>query len=104
MKAELQCTFRFEAAHWLPNVPPGHYCARMHGHSYEVELHLSGDVDEEHGWVVDFEDVRHAFAPLREQLDHCCLNEVEDLDNPTSEHLASWIYARIVDRIPGLEA
>ena len=50
--------FQFEAAHFLPNVPAGHKCARLHGHSFMVELHLRGDLDPQLGWVMDFADVK----------------------------------------------
>jgi len=84
--------FTFEAAHLLPNVPEGHKCRRLHGHSYHVEIHVSGEVDAHSGMVMDFSDIREAFEPLRSRLDHYYLNEVEGLDNPTSENLARWIW------------
>ena len=92
----------FEAAHRLPNVPPGHKCARLHGHSYRVEVHVEGAVGSESGWVMDFADIQAAFAPLHEQLDHYYLNEVEGLANPTAENLARWIWVRLEGRLPGL--
>jgi 6-pyruvoyltetrahydropterin/6-carboxytetrahydropterin synthase len=92
--------FTFEAAHRLPNVPAGHKCARLHGHSYRVEIHVAGGVGELSGWVMDFQDIKDAFTPLHEQLDHRYLNEVEGLDNPTSEVLARWIWVRLVDALP----
>lgn len=92
--------FRFEAAHRLPNVPEWHKCARLHGHSYTVEIHVRGAVGLESGWVMDFAEITTAFAPLHAQLDHYYLNEVEGLDNPTSEELARWIWDRI--HLPGL--
>lgn len=94
--------FTFEAAHRLPNVPAGHRCHRMHGHSYRVELQLSGPVDAESGWVVDFFDVESAFAPVLDRLDHHCLNEVEGLENPTAERIAAWIWHRTKPALPGL--
>ena len=81
--------FTLEAAHRLPHVPAGHKCARLHGHSFRVEIHVSGPVDPHSGWVMDFADIKAAFQPLYEQLDHHYLNEVEGLDNPTSERLAA---------------
>ena len=75
--------FRFEAAHWLPGVPPQHRCHRMHGHSYRVELRLDGAVDPQTGFVVDFFDVEKAFGPLMRLMDHNCLNDVRGLENPT---------------------
>jgi 6-pyruvoyltetrahydropterin/6-carboxytetrahydropterin synthase len=92
--------FTFEAAHRLPNVPAGHKCARLHGHSYRVEVHLTGDVDPVAGWVTDFGDIKAAFAPLHEQLDHNYLNEIPGLANPTSEVLARWIWERLAGTLP----
>lgn len=96
--------FSIEAAHWLPRVPAGHKCGRLHGHSFRVEIHAEGPVDAELGWVLDFADLKAAFAPLFEQLDHHCLNEVAGLDNPTSENLARWIWARLKPQLPELSA
>ncbi|GAA4243201.1 6-carboxytetrahydropterin synthase QueD [Dactylosporangium darangshiense] len=92
--------FTFEAAHQLPNVPAGHKCARLHGHSYRVEVHVDGDVDPVTGWVMDFGDIKKAFQPLHDQLDHYYLNEVPGLKNPTSEVLARWIWDRLIDQLP----
>ena len=87
--------FQIEAAHRLPNVPRGHKCARLHGHSFQIEVHISGPVGQESGWVMDFADLRIAFQPLFDQLDHNYLNDIEGLENPTSENLAKWIWARL---------
>jgi 6-pyruvoyltetrahydropterin/6-carboxytetrahydropterin synthase len=96
--------FTFEAAHRLPNVPQGHKCSRLHGHSYRVELHVSGPVGAESGWIVDFGDIREAFEPIRLQLDHYFLNEIEGLSNPTSEVLSRWIWRRVRPKLPQLSA
>lgn len=94
--------FQVEAAHWLPHVPKDHKCARLHGHSFRIEVHVSGEPGADSGWVMDFADLRTAFQPLFEQLDHRCLNDVDGLDNPTSEHLARWVWARLQTDLPGL--
>ena len=94
--------FRFEAAHFLPNVPATHRCHAMHGHSYRVELKLEGPVDPTTGFVVDFFEIEAAFAPLLKTLDHHCLNEVEGLENPTAENIAVWIFARMKKALPQL--
>ena len=94
--------FTIEAAHRLPNVPAGHKCARLHGHSFRVEVHVSGPVGDDSGWVLDFAELKAAFAPLYQQLDHHYLNEIEGLDNPTSERLAMWIWERLKPRLPQL--
>src|ERR1700741_2674148 len=93
---DISKTFRIEAAHRLPHVPPGHKCGRVHGHSFAIEVHVKGPLDPELGWVMDFADMKAAFAPLFERLDHRYLNEVPGLENPTSENLARWILARVV--------
>ncbi|MHB8191034.1 MAG: 6-carboxytetrahydropterin synthase QueD [Ferrimicrobium sp.] len=92
--------FTFETAHRLPNVEAGHKCAQLHGHSYRVEVHVKGDIDAVTGWVMDFADITTAFAPLRTQLDHHLLNEIEGLANPTSEHLAMWIWQHLEESLP----
>ncbi len=94
--------FTFEAAHRLPNVPAGHKCARLHGHSYRVAVHVEGEVDEHAGWVIDFADLGRSCAPLLARLDHYYLNEIEGLDNPTSERLAAWIWEQLAGALPGL--
>ncbi|MEU7609384.1 6-carboxytetrahydropterin synthase QueD [Micromonospora zamorensis] len=97
---EIYREFTFEAAHRLPRVPDGHKCARLHGHSYKVQVHVRGDVDPATGWVMDFAEIKKAFRPLHDQLDHYYLNDVPGLDNPTSENLARWIWERLIDQLP----
>ena len=97
---QLHKIFQIEAAHRLPNVPEGHKCARMHGHSFRVEIHVEGPVDPRFGWVMDYADIKAAFKPLYDRLDHFCLNDVEGLSNPTSENLAAWIWDRLKPNLP----
>lgn len=92
--------FTLEAAHRLPNVPDGHKCSRLHGHSFRVELHINGPVDPHSGWVMDFAEVKRIFKPLYEQLDHHYLNDIEGLENPTSENLAIWIWNQTQPLMP----
>jgi 6-pyruvoyltetrahydropterin/6-carboxytetrahydropterin synthase len=92
--------FIFEAAHRLPNVRPGHKCARLHGHSFKVVLHVSGEPDASSGWILDFSDIKSAFEPIYERLDHHFLNEIDGLANPTSENLARWIWVQAKPAIP----
>jgi 6-pyruvoyltetrahydropterin/6-carboxytetrahydropterin synthase len=99
---ELFKEFTFEAAHRLPHVPEGHKCARLHGHSFRVEVHVRGDLDPRLGWVMDFADVKAAVKPVIDRLDHYYLNEIEGLENPTSEVLARWLWTRIHPSLPGL--
>lgn len=94
--------FTFEAAHRLPHVPEGHKCARLHGHSFMVRITVAGEVGERSGWIMDFGDIKTAFQPLWKQLDHYYLNDIPGLENPTSENLAIWIWARLKPALPQL--
>ena len=89
---EIFKVFTIEAAHRLPHVPAGHKCGRLHGHSFQIEVHVKGPLDESLGWIIDFADIKGAFKPLEDRIDHRYLNEVEGLDNPTSENIARWIW------------
>jgi len=99
---EIFTELAFESAHRLPNVPADHKCARLHGHSFRAEVHVAGPVGETSGWVMDFADVRAACEPLRLVLDHHYLNDIDGLDNPTSENIARWIWARLQPALPGI--
>ncbi len=102
MKMELRKTFQFEAAHLLPKLPPDHKCRRLHGHSFRVEVAVTGECDPELGWVMDYADISAAFKPIHRQLDHYYLNEIPGLENPTSENLAIWIWERLQPALPQL--
>jgi 6-pyruvoyltetrahydropterin/6-carboxytetrahydropterin synthase len=99
MRVELTKEFKFEAAHFLPKVPDDHKCKRMHGHSYRIQVSITGPMDQGMGWVIDLGDLADAFVPLLEKLDHRCLNDVEGLENPTSENLCIWVMERL--KVPG---
>jgi len=103
MNVRLVHEFRFEAAHKLPKVPPGHKCARLHGHSFKVEIAVSGAVNPETGWFVDYGELYKLWEPLHAVLDHHYLNEVPGLENPTSEILAKWIWDKLKPWLPSLE-
>lgn len=104
MIVELKKEYRFEAAHFLPRVPPGHKCARVHGHSYRIELSVTGPVDPETGWLIDFSVIDDAWAELHDRLDHRNLNDVPGLENSTCENLAAYIWAAMRPRIPQISA
>lgn len=93
--------FTFEAAHRLPNLPADHKCYRLHGHSFRVRLYIkSEELDSQLGWIMDFGDVKKAFKPILDQLDHHYLNDIKGLENPTSEVLAIWIWDQTKPRLP----
>jgi len=98
-------SFTFEAAHFLPNLPDGHKCKRIHGHSFRCEVEVTGEIDPVTGFVMDYADVKAAFKPLFAQLDHRFLNhDVPGLENPSSEVIARWIWERLAPVLPGLSA
>ncbi|MEX1669188.1 6-carboxytetrahydropterin synthase QueD [Zhongshania guokunii] len=98
---EIYKDFTFEAAHLLPNVPAGHKCGRLHGHSFLVRLYIAGEVDPHTGWFMDFSELKQIFKPIYDRLDHYYLNDIPGLENPTSENLAIWIWDQLK---PGLGA
>ena len=100
MRTTLIKTFTFEAAHRLPRFPEGHKCRRLHGHSFTVAVEVAGEVDPATGILMDYGEIKAACRPIRDQLDHHYLNEIEGLDNPTSENLARWIWERLRPNLP----
>lgn len=94
--------YHIEAARRLPKLPESHPCARVHGHSFRVELYISGPVGADTGWVIDFSEVDAAFAPVKALIDHRYLNDIPGLENPTSERLAQWIWQKLKPALPGL--
>lgn len=89
--------YRFEAAHQLPNVAPGHQCGRMHGHGFEVILHANQNLnnDQTADMGIAFEQIDSFWQTLHDQLDYSCLNDIKGLENPTSEVLAHWIWQKL---------
>lgn len=99
---EIYKDFSIEAAHLLPKVPEGHKCSRLHGHSFLVRIVVAGEPGETSGWVMDFSDIKSIFKPIYERLDHHYLNDIEGLENPTSENLAIWIWNELKADLPEL--
>jgi len=96
--------FTFEAAHLLPNVPAGHKCGRLHGHSFRVEVHVTGPLDPQLGWVLDFADIKAVVKPVIARLDHYYLNDIAGLENPTSENVARWLWQQLQPVLPQLSS
>ena len=102
MRVKLEKMFTFEAAHSLPTFPEGHKCRRLHGHSFKVAVEVAGEVDPQLGYLVDYGEIKAACEPIRKQLDHYYLNEIEGLENPTAELLSAWIWGRLKLGLPQL--
>jgi 6-pyruvoyltetrahydropterin/6-carboxytetrahydropterin synthase len=97
---ELSRTLSFEAAHHLPHVPSEHKCRRLHGHSFTVEVVVSGELRQPEGWVMDFAELGGLLEGIHADLDHRLLNDIPGLENPTSEEMARWIWLRLASQVP----
>lgn len=94
--------FRFDSAHYLPNVPEGHKCGGMHGHTYTLKVSISGKPSIQTGWIMDYTDLKEVIKPWINVLDHKVLNDVPGLENPTSENLCLWLWKNIKPEMPNL--
>jgi 6-pyruvoyltetrahydropterin/6-carboxytetrahydropterin synthase len=92
--------FSFDSAHFLPNVPDGHKCKEMHGHTYRLKVFIQGDLDPKLGWIMDFKELKDALLPVIDQLDHKLINNIKGLDNPTAENITVWIWNQIRPSLP----
>lgn len=99
---EIWKEFTFDSAHRLPNLPDEHKCSRLHGHTFRVRIYVADTLDQEMGWVMDFGEIKAAFKPIYNRLDHFYLNEVDGLENPTSENIAIWIWRELKPSLPVL--
>ena len=102
MRFRLTKDFLFEAAQTLPCAPEGHKCRQMHGHSFKIEIHIEGVVDESIGWIYDHKKISDAMRPLLELLDHGYLNDIPGLESPTIERMAAWFWRKLESDLPGL--
>ena len=94
--------FSFDSAHFLPNVPEGHKCKEIHGHTYRMVVHIEGNLDEHLGWVMDFSEMKKVISPIVDSIDHKLLNNIPGLENPTCEMIAVWLWNKIKPAIPSL--
>ena len=99
---EICVSLSFDAAHRLPNVPEGHKCGNLHGHTFVSEIYVLGDIGESSGWVIDFSEVKAVAKSVVAQLDHNYLNDIQGLENPTSENIAVWIWDKLKPELLGL--
>jgi 6-pyruvoyltetrahydropterin/6-carboxytetrahydropterin synthase len=99
---ELSCRFAFDAAHRFGSFPAGHPYHGVHGHSFQVEVAVSGTPDAKSGFIVDFGDIEKACGQVRAALDHRMLNDVKGLEQPSLENLSVWIWKELAPKLPGL--
>ncbi|MGI6451876.1 MAG: 6-carboxytetrahydropterin synthase QueD [Syntrophomonadaceae bacterium] len=91
----------FAAAHRLYQYQGN--CSNMHGHTWKVELTVTGDKLDQVGMLIDFRDIKLALAQILEPFDHCCLNDIAPFNqiNPTAENLAKYIFDQAKKRLAG---
>lgn len=92
--------FTFDSAHFLPNVPDGHKCKEIHGHTYQLTVYMEGELDSHFGWVMDFAELKQAIEPVIKQVDHKFLNQMAGFENPTCENIAIWLWNQIKPNVP----
>jgi 6-pyruvoyltetrahydropterin/6-carboxytetrahydropterin synthase len=97
---EIYKEFSFDSAHFLPNVPDGHKCKNMHGHTYRLRVYIDGPIDAHLGWIMDFKELKDSVGPIIDQLDHNLINNIPGLENPTAENITIWIWNRIKPALP----
>ena len=97
---EIYKEFSFDSAHFLPNVPEGHKCKNMHGHTYRLRVFIEGPVDPQLGWIMDFKELKDSVGPTIELLDHNLINNIQGLENPTAENITIWIWNKIKPKLP----
>lgn len=95
--------FSFDSAHFLPNVPKGHKCGDLHGHTYKLTVYLEGEINPQYGWLVDFNELKKVIDPLISMVDHKLLNDIPGLENPTSEVITAWFWNKIKPQLPQLK-
>lgn len=102
MAIELFREFTIESARQLPKLPADHPCARMHGHTFRIQVYIQGSIDTQSGWIMDFASLDEQLQALRLEIDHRVLNDIPGLENPTTELLARWLWQRLQPGLPGL--
>lgn len=100
---EIYKEFTFDSAHFLPNLPEGHKCKQIHGHTYHLRVYIKGDPGQQTGWLIDFKEMKDIVLPVIDQLDHKLMNNVPGLENPTAENITIWFWDRLKQLLPLLE-
>ena len=96
-------TFRFHSARFLPNLSDNHICKKMHGHTFNLTIYVTGEIDNRSGFVIDFYDIDDIVnREIISLIDHKVLNDIENLPNPSSEELSKWIWNKLYTCLNGL--
>jgi len=96
-------TFRFHSARHLPLLDDNHICKKMHGHTFNLKVYITGKVDNKNGFIIDFYDIDQIVNDrIISKIDHKVLNDLPNLSNPTSEHLCKWIWDKLYQHFNSL--
>ncbi len=100
---EIGAGVHFDAAHWLRDYEGP--CARMHGHRFDVRAAVTGSELGREQLLMDFHELRRLLEEVIAPFDHQCLNDMEHFADlsPTSENIARFIYAALVERMARME-
>ena len=101
MKKLISKSFTFEAAHSL-DVSNNNKNKNIHGHSFHVSIFIKDEIDEKNGMILDFHLLDEEVKKLKETLDHCYLNNIDDLIIPTLENIGEWIFKKLRIRFKNL--
>ena len=93
-------TYIIHCARHIPTLDDEHICKNMHGHTFNILVELDGPINKKTGFVMDFFDLDNIVKrEVITKIDHKLLNEIKGLENPTSEHLAIWIWKKLLNHI-----
>ena len=94
-------TYTVHSARFIPTLDSSHICSQMHGHTFKIIIEIDGPIDKKTGFVMDFYDLDLIIDnKIIKRIDHKVLNDIKGLSNPTSEHLAKWIWNELILHLP----
>ena len=94
-------TYTVHSARFIPTLDSNHPCSKMHGHTFKIIIELDGPINKDTGFVMDFYDLDVIVnEKIIKKIDHKVLNEIDGLDNPSSEFLSIWIWNKLITSIP----
>jgi len=113
MRATVSRRAHFNAAHRLyhkdwtddKNLEVFGKCSNpnYHGHNYELIISVTGEIEEETGFVIDLKSLKDIIkTEVEDSFDHKNLNiEVEEFKNlnPTAENIAVVIYDKLKSKL-----
>ena len=89
----LRIESHFDAAHKLTGY--NGKCAKLHGHTWKVEVFVIGKELNDIEVLVDFKDLKGKLDGVIGRLDHGFLNDLDDIGNPTGENISRYIFENL---------